>query len=204
MLRSCLPSPCYSTGNVGGPVVVYSASLWGYPASHLSFHTRHGVVAVFGFAVVVSCFALISSRLMWYCCGIWLRCGGILLCPYLFMPSVVLLRYWASRWQYPSSSLSLHAQCGIVAVFGFAVVVFFFALISYLFLQVVVIAPGHEDRDRGLWREIIFDFDLSCFNTTGFVRSSSPYHPCGASIFPDCQRSIRTKEKNKQDRNQGS
>jgi len=47
----------------------------------------------------------------------------------------------------------------------------------------------------------IFDFDLSRFNTTGFMRSSSPYHPHGASIFPDCRRSICTKEKNKQDRN---
>ena len=42
---------------------------------------------------------------------------------------------------------------------------------------------------------IIFDYDLMRFNTTGFVRSSSPYHPRGASIFPDHRRSIRTKEK---------
>ena len=59
-------------------------------------------------------------------------------------------------------------------------------------------------REVGLWREIIFDFDLSHFNTTGFVCSSSLYRPCKASIFPDRRRSIGTKEKNKQDRNQGS
>jgi len=39
-------------------------------------------------------------------------------------------------------------------------------------------------REVGLWREIIFDFDLLHFNTTGFVRSSSPYHPRGVPIFP--------------------
>jgi len=65
-------------------------------------------------------------------------------------------------------------------------------------------SAGHGDREVGRWREIIFDFDLSRFNTTGFVRSSSPYHPRGVSIFPDRRRSIHTKERNKQDRNQGS
>ena len=41
---------------------------------------------------------------------------------------------------------------------------------------------------------IIFDFDLLRFNTTGFVRSSSPYHPRGAPIFPVRQKSKCTKE----------
>jgi len=50
-------------------------------------------------------------------------------------------------------------------------------------------------REVGVWREIIFDFDLLCFNTTGFVRSSSPYHPRGVPIFPVRQRSNRTKER---------
>ena len=36
---------------------------------------------VFGFTVVVFGFALISSRLAWYRCGIRLRCGGIRLRP---------------------------------------------------------------------------------------------------------------------------
>jgi len=35
---------------------------------------------------------------------------------------------------------------------------------------------------------IIFDYDLMRFNTTGFVRSSSPYHPHGAPIFPVRQK----------------
>ena len=56
-------------------------------------------------------------------------------------------------------------------------------------------SAGHGDRQIGLWREILFDFDLSRFNTIGFMRSSSPYHPHGVSIFPDRRRSIRTKEK---------
>jgi len=143
--RSCFPSPCCSTGNVGGLVGVYPASLWRYPALPLSFHARRDIVAVFGFAVAVSFFALISSHPAWYRCSIRLRCGGILLRPYLFTP------------------LSLHARYGIIAVFGVAVAVSFFALISYLFLQVVVTAPGHGDRERGLWREIIYDFDLLRF-----------------------------------------
>ena len=53
----------------------------------------------------------------------------------------------------------------------------------------------------GVLEWILFDFDLSRFNTTGFVRSSSLYRPHGVSIFPDRRRSMRTKEKNKQDRN---
>jgi len=65
-------------------------------------------------------------------------------------------------------------------------------------------SAGHGDREVGLWRERIFDFDLLRFNTTGFVRSSSPYRPHGVSIFPDRQRSIHTKKRKKQDRNQGS
>ena len=69
-----------------------------------------------------------------------------------------------------------------------------FALISNRFLQVVVAAPGHGGREIGLRREIIFDYDLMRFNTTGFVRSSSPYHPHGAPTFPSAKRSKRTKE----------
>jgi len=84
-----------------------------------------------------------------------------------------------------------------VAVFGFAVAVFGFALISSGVLQVVVAAPVHGGREIGRWREIIFDFDLSRFNTTGFVRSSSPYRPRGVSIFPDRRRNIHTKERSK-------
>jgi len=62
---------------------------------------------VFGFAVAVFSFALISSHLVWYRCGIRLRCGGI-----QFRPNL------------------LHARHGIVVVFGFTVAVFGFALIS--------------------------------------------------------------------------
>jgi len=59
--------------------------------------------------------------------------------------------------------LSPHTWYGIIAVFGFAVVVsgftvavFDFALItSKWFLQVVVIALGHRGREIGLWREIV-------------------------------------------------
>jgi len=140
--RSCLPSPCCSTGDLAWshcgirfamgiscfalvsshlavyrcgirlhcgvlllrpylftPGVVslrYSASLWRYPASPLSLHIWHGNIAVFDFTVVVSCFSLISSHPAWYRCGIQLRCGGILLRPYLFTPGVVSLRYSAS------------------------------------------------------------------------------------------------------------
>ena len=97
--RSCLPTLCCSTGDIGwvvsgpcpfltGPGVVllqYSASLWRYPASPLSLQAQCGIVAVFGFTVVVSCFAHISSRPAWYRCGIWLRCSGILLRPYLLL-----------------------------------------------------------------------------------------------------------------------
>jgi len=54
----------------------------------------------------------------------------------------------------------------------------------------------------GVLEWIIFDFNLSPFNTTGFVRSSLPYRPRGVSIFPDRRRGIHTKKKNKQDRNQ--
>jgi len=108
----------------------YSALLWRYPASPLSLHARCGIVAVFGVVVAVSCFALISSRPAWYRCGIWLHCGGILLCPYFFTPGVVSLWYSASLWRYPASPLSFHVRRGIVAVFGFAVAGFCFALIS--------------------------------------------------------------------------
>ena len=173
----------------------YSASLWWYPSSPLSLHARHGIVTEFGFAVAISFFALISSHPVWYYCGIQLRSGSILLRPYLFTPSVVLLWYSASRWRYPSSPLSLHARHGVVAVFGFVVAVSFFALISYLFLQVVVAALGHGDRERGLWREIIFDCDLMCFDTSGLVHSSSPYHPRGAPIFPCYRRKSRIAQK---------
>ena len=121
---------------------------------------------------MVFSFTLISSRPVWYRCGIRLRSGGIRLRPNLFTPGMVSLRYSASLY-----------FSGV--------------------LQGVVAAPVHWGREIGLWRVIIFDFDLSRFNTTGFVRSSSPYCPRGVSIFPDRRRSIRTKEKNKQDRNQG-
>ena len=151
MSRSCLASPCCSTGNV---VLVaarqYSAALWRYLALPESLHARRGIVAVFGFAVAVFGFDLISSRPAWYRCGIWLR-------PNLFTPSVVSLRYSASLY-----------FSGV--------------------LQVVVAAPVHGGREIGLWREIIFDYDLMHFNTTGFVRSSSPYHPHGAPIFPVRQK----------------
>jgi len=85
----------------------YLASLWRYPALPLSLHARRGIVAVFGFAVVVSCFALIYSPTEWYHCSIGLRCGGIQLCPYLFTPGMVLLQYLASLWHYPALHLSL-------------------------------------------------------------------------------------------------
>jgi len=74
---------------------------------------------------------------------------------------------------------------------------------SFVSWGLVVAAPV-TGKEVGLWREIIFDFDLSHFNTTGFVRSSSPYRPGGVSIFSDRRRSIHTKERSKQDRNQGS
>ena len=146
-------------------------------------HARRCLVAVFGFAVAVSFFALIVSRPAWSRCGILLRCGGILLRPYRITPSVVWLRYPASLRRYPSSPLSCHARHGLVAVSFFAVAVSFFALIVSVSLLVLVAAPGHGYREVGLWREIICDFDLLRFNTTGFMRSSSPYHPHGAPIF---------------------
>jgi len=116
-----VPSPCYSTGDIGWAVSApcpflpvpgmvslrYSALLWQYPALPLSHNAQHGIVAVFSFAVVVSCFALISSRLAWYHCASGLHCGGILLRPYHFTPSVVSLRYLASLWRYPASPLSI-------------------------------------------------------------------------------------------------
>jgi len=40
----------------------------------------------------------------------------------------------------------------------------------------------------GVLEWIIFDYDLMRFNTTGFMRSSSPYHPHGAPIFPVRQK----------------
>ena len=108
----------------------YLASLWWYPTWPISLNARHGIVAVFKFAVAVSCFTLFSSPPVWYYCGIWLRCGGIVLRPYLFMPSVVSSRYSASLRRYPASPLSLHIQRGIVAVVSSAVAVSCFALIS--------------------------------------------------------------------------
>ena len=87
----------------------YSASLWWYPSLPLSLHARRGIVAVFGFAVALSFFALISSHPAWYCCGIRLRGGDILLRPYLFTPGVVLLRYLASLWWY---RCGIQLRCG--------------------------------------------------------------------------------------------
>jgi len=144
----------------------------------LSLRIWQCIVAVFGFTVVFSCFALISLHLAWYRYGIRLHCGGILLRPYLFTSGMVTLQYSTSLWWYPVSPLSLHTQHSIVAVFSFAVAVSCFALISshpawyhcgiqlrwavscfalvsYSFLQVVVAALGHGGRERGLWREII-------------------------------------------------
>jgi len=140
---------------------------------------------VFDFAVVVSDFALISARLAWSCCGIRLYGSGIRLRPNLCTRGMVSLQYSTSRWWYPTSPESLYAWCGLVAVFDFAVAVSNFALICNRFLQVVVAVPGHRCSEIGLSREIIFDFDLSRFNATGFVRSSSLYRPRGVSIFPD-------------------
>jgi len=80
-----------------------------------------------------------------------------------------------------------------VAVFGFALIS------AKRFIRVVVIAPGHGGREIGLWREIIFDYDLMRFDTTGLVRSSSPYHPRGAPIFP-C--TAEGKQERKHKRNQ--
>jgi len=100
----------------------YLASLWQYPAEPLSLHARHGIVTVFGFAVMVSCFALISSHPVWYRCGIRLHCGGILLRPYLFTPGMVSLQYSALLWQNPASPLSLTSsyrwlsQCRVTEV----------------------------------------------------------------------------------------
>jgi len=158
--------------------VWYCCSIWFHSGGiqlHPSLHTRHGIVAVFGFAVAVSAsplslptqcgivavfsfsmavfgYACISSHPASYRCGIWLRCGGIWLRPGLLTPSVVSfgirlygggirlrpydftsgvvsLQYLASQW-YSAKPVSLHAPHGIVAVFGFAVGVFGFALIS--------------------------------------------------------------------------
>jgi len=97
--RSCLTSPCSSTGNVGGPLV----SLWQYPTSLSSLHAWHGLVAVFGFPVAVSDFARISARLAWFCCSIRLCCGSIRLRPNLCTPGMVSLRYPTSLWQYLTS-----------------------------------------------------------------------------------------------------
>jgi len=35
----------------------------------------------------------------------------------------------------------------------------------------------------GVLEWLIFDFDQMCVDTTGLMRSSSPYHPHGAPIF---------------------
>ena len=108
----------------------YSPSLWRYSASSQSLHALRSIVAVFDFAVAVFDFALISSCPAWYRCGIRLRGSGIRLRPNLFTPGVVSLRYSTSLWRYSASPQSLHARCGIVVVFDFAVAVFGFALIS--------------------------------------------------------------------------
>jgi len=57
--------------------------------------------------------------------------------------------------------------------------------VGSLFLWGLLVPLPVTGREVGLWREIIFDFDPSCFNTTGFLRSSSLYRPRGVSIFPD-------------------
>jgi len=58
-------------------------------------------------------------------------------------------------------------------------------------------SASHGDREVGLCREIIFYFDQMCFTTTGFMHSSSPYHPCGASIFPCYHRKSKQTKGNK-------
>jgi len=100
------------------------------------------------------------------------------------MPGVVSLRYSALLWQYPTSPESLHAWRGLVAVFDFAVVVSDFALISNRFLQVVVTAPGHGCRERGLWREIICDFDLLRFTLQVICTLPRRTTPVGFPSFP--------------------
>jgi len=78
VLRFYLTSPCCSTDDVGlwqysaSPFLCmlswvslrYSASLWQYWASPLSPHVWHGIIAVFGIAVVVFGLALVSSHLV--------------------------------------------------------------------------------------------------------------------------------------------
>ena len=75
--RSCLTSPCCSTGNIG----CHGGLLpWQYPTLPYS-----------------------SARPAWSRCGIRLRCGGIRLRPNLCRPGVVSLRYSTSLWRYPTS-----------------------------------------------------------------------------------------------------
>ena len=157
-------------------------------------------------AAAVSCLALVVAVSS-------LACGGTLPRPYLCTPGVVLLRYPSLLRRYPASPLSLrypsslrrYPTSPLSLQYPSSLRQYPASPLSFVgSYRCLVAAPVHGCREVGLWREIIFDFDLSRFNTTGFVRSSSPYRPRGVSIFPDRRRSIRTKERNKQDRNQGS
>jgi len=156
------------------------------------------MVAVSFFAVVVSFFALIVAvsffavAVSFFALIIAVSFFAVVVC---FFALIVTVSFFA---------VAVSCFALIIAVSFFAAAVSCLALIVLGSLQVLVAEPVHRCRDVGLWREIIFDFDLSRFNTTGFVRSYSPYRPRGVSIFPDRRRSMHTKERNKQDRNQGS
>jgi len=128
--RSCLTSPCCSTGGVvfrwvgvgfdgirpccGGilPRPCHCGilpRLRRYPALPLSLHTRRGLVAVSFFTAAVSCLALVIAVSFF-------ACGGILPRPYLCTPGVFLLRYPSSLQRYPASSLLLRYPSSLVTV----------------------------------------------------------------------------------------
>jgi len=159
--RSCLTSPCCSTGGV--------VSLW---------------VGVAFDGIRPHCGGIPPRPRL---CGILLHGGGILLSPYLFTPGMVSLRYPtslrqypasplslrypSSLWRHPASPLSLHARRGLVAVSYFAAAVSCLALViavSFLAVAVsclvrvvvglyrcLVAAPVYGCREVGLWRVII-------------------------------------------------
>ena len=123
MSRSCLTSPCCSTGGV--------VFLW---------------VSVAFYGIRPRCGGILPCPCL---CDILLRGSGILLRPYLFTPGVVSLRYFtllwlypasplslrypSLLWRYPASPLSLHARRGLVAVSYY-----FTAAVSCLALVVAV------------------------------------------------------------------
>jgi len=176
--RSCLTSPCCSTGGVvflwvgvafngiqpcSGGILPRPCrcgilpSLWWYPASPLSLHAQRGLVAVSFFAAAISCLALVIavsfftaaiSCLALVVAVSFPACGGILPRPYLCTPGVVLLWYPSSLQRYPDSPLSLRYPSSLRRYPA--------SPLSFVgSYRCLLAAPVHRCRDVGLWREII-------------------------------------------------